>query len=1150
MSYFVYWPGQIFFYPLGNTSAICLTEDLPPEHKADVLLLGCGDPRHILYTVHADVSTSSEPRKLDVTCCDVDAAVLDTLSEIGRFWKLWLGTSNFNANQAKRFKEKFQDGMTNVRKHSEDIITTSMRSAGPLAPVTLFAVSGQFKHFWMTGATDDGLPAVKPVDRPNPTFAFFLFGDEFAVHYGTDPVSGFHLAEALASSGLELSNKSASAIHKLVQAARQQFSTWCKAVVPCVQNSSASSASLTVRMYAGEALAFCQALHYINTSVAHTPIFVAPWRRAVVQLDDTSYSSNVPSPAPTSFNVIETSNLLDHLGFLNLLSVTIPLLSDSPSSTLYTEALLPAGDSPAQGILDHVCGDLSTISLLLGVVPSAYVSRFTTRSNTSETMMLALAKSPAQQYHQRLARKHINFGHPSNSVQEIDISFTPPQLAGALFDIYLKMFSDEDPRKRMAVMLLDESQALRKIRSSGRIHYSRRSFALLLAHIRTRVRCDWDRVTDDLEALVLQDRTLLTGSNFYQEMACQLYLAGFHLSWLQEFRPQEDPSIFRSWTVIPTVVTVVLVVPRHVIAKVQAALSDFGTPTLQCEIRVDFRANAFACISVSFGKLEVSGQDENKVAVVIEDRAGINSTSPLIVSFPILSTSLIHTSGGTVGLAVRSTLATAMLTRKLGIGMCLFKALLTDERTPTTKNDTINSDRQLVPQLNAKSQGHPIHVEMNKYAHPIARRTRQASLTSGCAITVEQLSMNTAKLHVDQYQHTVSFPLPVDATNAKLRVARKSKYVEVIVPMTLTLDVKEESNVAGKFRTTFDGGIPTLWSIHRVNLDRCPSFKPSRSPKAFKWLDQHVGLMFSHRERRLRAQSTVPGSIPDTFMNLKDSLHTFFITATGMQGPTTRTEFALLDPEENRCYATILVTDDRLDIGPHTVVADSWIMPGSNDTQNKLKREILFIKTDAYESEAWRHLLPLLIERCRTWKHKPGCEYLVHNSIPLYPGAGSDPKKLPWCSCGMGIGTEVLRERYGSALAECVTRAAIGPLFPVSYIEKVQESQVLLQKLSSKGLEDAQDELCLRSRIRAFSLVSGPKADYTKSHDPDRRECDAVRQMSRTASVLYSCWTDDICIHDQEKKKGTMTPSSPLWYLRNNTTNIINYELTITTTEE
>ncbi|KAI6007547.1 hypothetical protein F5J12DRAFT_741961 [Pisolithus orientalis] len=1132
MSHLLYWPGRIFFYALGNTSAVCLTEELPPEHRADVLLLGCGDPRHILYTVYADASTSSEPRKLDITCCDCEAAVLarntllftlladdgaedrllsiwnvfyhmmldegslslliqqcrklvplaesldswrqgpyahivvmcnsDTLSEIGRFWKIWLGTFNFDAKQAKRFKENFQDGIINVQRgHEADLITTSMRSAGPLAPVTLLAVSEQFKRFWMTGVTDDGSPDVKPANNPNPTFAFSLSGEKFAVHYGTDPISGFHLAEALASSGLECSTKSPSVIHKVVRTARQQFGTWCKAVIRRVQNTSVSSASLVVRMYAGEALAFCQALHSVNRpSVTHTPIFVAPWKRSVVQLDDALYSPSAPAPAPTSFNVIETSNLLDHVGLQSLLTVTIPLLCGSSSSTLYTDALLLAGDSPAQSTLNHICGDLSTISLLLGVVPCSYISRFTTRFNF-DNMMHDITKSSSTQCHQRLAWKHINFGHHSDGLHEGELTFTPHQLARELFDIYLRMFSDEDLRKQMAILSLDKPLLMGKIQPPGIIHYTRRSFALLLAHIRTRVRCDWNKVINILEALVLQDRTLLTGSNFYQETVCQLYLAGFSLSWfgpaqIRELRSQEDPPIFRSWSMVPEVVTVVLVVPRHAIAKVQSDLSNAGTPYLQCGIEVDGKHGAFACISASFGNLEISGEGENKVAVVVEDREGINGMSPLIVSFPVLSTIVIRTSGATVGLAVRPNSQTAALVKKLGLEMCLFKALLTDERyahvltrSPTTSKGTTNSEYPLVPpKLDTVSRGNPIHVEMdisNRRIRSLTARidivdpTGQASLASSCAVTVEQLSLNGAKLHVDQYHHIIPFPLPVDVTNAKLRVARKSKYVEVVAPMTLALDVKGECNVTRNFRTTFDCGVPTLWNMHRVNLDRCPSFKLSKSRTAFNWLEPHVALMFSQREYTLRAQSTFPGSIPDTFMNLKDSLYTLFVSATRLDGPT-HAEFALWNPEENRFYAMILVTDIRLDIGSHTVVADSWIIPGSNDIQDKLKREVtpaLSIKTDAHESEAWRHLLPLLIERCRTWKHKPTCEYLVHNSLPLYPGSGSDPKKVPWCSCGMGVGTKVLRERYGSASARYATRAAISPLFLVSYMEKV-----------------------------------------------------------------------------------------------------------------
>lgn len=43
-----------FFYPIGNTPAVLLTRDLPPELPADILLLGCGDVRNILFTLYME----------------------------------------------------------------------------------------------------------------------------------------------------------------------------------------------------------------------------------------------------------------------------------------------------------------------------------------------------------------------------------------------------------------------------------------------------------------------------------------------------------------------------------------------------------------------------------------------------------------------------------------------------------------------------------------------------------------------------------------------------------------------------------------------------------------------------------------------------------------------------------------------------------------------------------------------------------------------------------------------------------------------------------------------------------------------------------------------------------------------------------------
>ena len=50
----VYLDILTFFYPIGNTPAVSLTRDLSPEQKEDVLLLGCGDARNILFTLYTE----------------------------------------------------------------------------------------------------------------------------------------------------------------------------------------------------------------------------------------------------------------------------------------------------------------------------------------------------------------------------------------------------------------------------------------------------------------------------------------------------------------------------------------------------------------------------------------------------------------------------------------------------------------------------------------------------------------------------------------------------------------------------------------------------------------------------------------------------------------------------------------------------------------------------------------------------------------------------------------------------------------------------------------------------------------------------------------------------------------------------------------
>jgi hypothetical protein len=55
MSHPVLWCPKPFFYAIGNTPPACFSKDLAPEEPAKILLLGCGDPRSILYTIYGEL---------------------------------------------------------------------------------------------------------------------------------------------------------------------------------------------------------------------------------------------------------------------------------------------------------------------------------------------------------------------------------------------------------------------------------------------------------------------------------------------------------------------------------------------------------------------------------------------------------------------------------------------------------------------------------------------------------------------------------------------------------------------------------------------------------------------------------------------------------------------------------------------------------------------------------------------------------------------------------------------------------------------------------------------------------------------------------------------------------------------------------------
>lgn len=62
----------------------------------------------------------------------------------------------------------------------------------------------------------------------------------------------------------------------------------------------------------------------------------------------------------------------------------------------------------------------------------------------------------------------------------------------------------------------------------------------------------------------------------------------------------------------------------------------------------------------------------------------------------------------------------------------------------------------------------------------------------------------------------INFPVPVASVGRKIRIARKSSYIEVITPLLRPTD--HDSFPAFMHPTILEDGMPVVWNLSRVDL--------------------------------------------------------------------------------------------------------------------------------------------------------------------------------------------------------------------------------------------------------------------------------------------------------------------------------------------
>ncbi|KAJ6496758.1 hypothetical protein DFH09DRAFT_1204932 [Mycena vulgaris] len=1097
MSHPVLWP-RAFFYPVANASAICLTDSIPPENSANVLLLGCGDPRNILYTLHADPPIQRPA--LDVTCCDIEPAViarnvlLFTLIHDGlqstRIWDIFyhmkvdqdsfaliisqskkllqlsknLDTwrtscyssflqfcSTYTLSRVRHYLELYAQAESysrakhehlfssftrefEFRDHDQTIFSAdTARSAGPFLMDVIKILNEHFRHYWKTGTVSRSTADITAACFINPTFVHSesstpsLVGNRCATHYGTYPFQGFHLASAFLTSPSSSTDEAMEAL--LVSCAQSQFREWCSTF----QATTSTQGTVIIRLLVADALAFCHTLCQFRGTAAYLDrLYVSPWSAAELVLDGDV------STAPTNFDMIDTSNLADHVGLLNVLVAAVPLLSHCSTSVLYTEIRVEKGSgSKASNFEELLCADIPTTAVLLGISPTGSISRFTSTSKVHEIVM-------TDAYRERIAWKL-----PYISGEPVTPSFSnPPALAAVLFGIYKQMFADEDMAQILSGTLIRQDI----------VHYNRGSFAALLGLVKSRVRSDWTTVMDLIFDQLHADRSRILGSNNYQELCCQLYLRDVYCpEALGPRRATITPTdrgvgLFKGWKEVPPVVCLVLVIPRERIRLLEGETGRrLGSPMFQCEVRGRTFHNIFSCIQAILGTASIQGSGSNAQVSITENAAGWSGSSALVVSVFVPAFNLVYDSGSTkISLGLHPTPITSrLLDDTLGPMLVLFTADVMDRSAVyVTMNRPNRSSSTIISTSTAPITPTPssTYVSVGITGSTVSTLTARWETTAGelkvglngVKVDYKQIYPSVIQVGVnDSVRKDLVYPFPVDGTRAKIRIARKSGWIEVEAPVRL-----DSASPLVDFTVTsvsVQDRRPIVWNIHRVNFSSLPVIQGTTCLDRFSSKIQfNCSFAFSDREWSDHQSTAKP-----ILVSVKETITSLFKRIIEPSGPPV---MLLRDSlaENGGIYTAFYCNEIRLDPASHTFVVDACILPLTTALIKGplgLKIGALFlgasiIETRGEEVEAWKHLLVAFTERCRSWSHTSTCKYSTSSKVP----ASVEIFENPLCGCGQGIELGRLSlESTWKKIAPFMTRAAVSPLFALAYLETVDK---------------------------------------------------------------------------------------------------------------
>eukprot|EP00752_Nemacystus_decipiens_P005603 g5071.t1 len=312
------------------------------------------------------------------------------------------------------------------------------------------------------------------------------------------------------------------------------------------QTGSASDASgggaphLSVTLQVGDSLNFCDALLTAKPSppdsarAAATGAVFEPVSFQQASVQPLHLRADV-FDWPPEFDVISTSNMAEHLGIVNLLVATAPLLKTLPHAVLLTSLMstlahLHRYKDTAEFQEKLLCMSPHVAGILLGVVPASNLSTVVGHADTMSLMAGGLGsifsrqpgESESAPSQLRLAWKRPTAAFAETVAEPDLVDMNPAELVGMTLPIYKAMVP------MAGDMGLSKDEWVAKLTMAN--HYTSVSFVRLVALAGRRLRLSEAHFRAVLDGL-MNDSGMLMASNL-----CQEQMALFHALDLAHIR--------------------------------------------------------------------------------------------------------------------------------------------------------------------------------------------------------------------------------------------------------------------------------------------------------------------------------------------------------------------------------------------------------------------------------------------------------------------------------------------------------------------------------------------------------------------------------------------------------------------------------------